>query len=126
MRKNFFPAILFSCLLTACFTIYEEITPQQQLGIDLATSIKQGDKEQFKKLFSQNQLRQLIDDGLENNFVTYQQFFFDRYGNYQLSDFSFNFQGASNSGKLYFFFKGKRKGEKDIVWENGRWVFSEF
>lgn len=117
---------IIACLLSGCIAIEEPISPQQQLGYDLLDALKNKDQEKFKQLFAQKQVRKLIDNGLEKNFLTYKQFFYDRYGEFEVSDFHFNYQGSDSAGKLFFFYKHKRKGEKLIIWQHGRWVFAEF
>ncbi len=48
-----------------------------------------------------------------------------RFGDYQLSDFTFSFEGDDLKGKLALSFKNNRQVELAIVKEDGTWSLDE-
>ena len=86
---------------------------------------KNSDVKMFKEAYSKR-IRE--DDGQNDwgkNLKEAQATLKEKFGDYQLSDFTFSFEGDELKGKLAVSFKNNRQVELTIVKEDGAWRLDE-
>ena len=118
-----FLLILISILFSGCLKLSKELSSQEQLGHDYVLALKTQDMEIFPRLFTQEYLKKMKKVGIKVILTDEAKKILGKYGDYQLEDFQYNFQGNDEKGRLYFFFKGERTAEKVIIKEKNKWVF---
>lgn len=123
MTKRLIFVVLMALAASGCLLLQTKRSSQEQLGYDFILSLKTKDTEVFKQLFTEEYLSQFKQFGIKEVLDKTNSIFVNKYGDFTVEDFQYNYQGTDKKGKIYFFFKGERTGEKPIFWINGKWVF---
>jgi hypothetical protein len=113
----------------------EEITPhgttipQAAPIVNLLSSIKAGDSGSLKSVWSKRMIERINPEGTEEKWEEvlgeYSDTFEHYYGDFELEDFRFSYEGDEMSGKLITDFKEERVGPLKVIKEGGEWKLDE-
>ena len=120
-------ATLFS-LTVSLFSCSQPNSPDSAMSAPMTAMLKaakNSDVKMFKEAYSKR-IRE--DDGQSDwgkNLKEAQATSKEKFGDYQLSDFTFSFEGDDRKGKLAVSFKNNKQVELAIVKEDGTWRLDE-
>lgn len=115
--------VSFPCLMAGCLNMKPPRSSQEQLGYDYILALQNKDTVVFEQLFSEEHIKQFKKIGLQDVLNKNNSIFVGKYGDFKIEDFQFNYQGSETKGKLYFFYKGERAGNKVMLKIKDKWVF---
>ena len=99
--------------------------PQVRPVIAWLSAVKSGDQDQLKLAFSADMQRQFEKDGWSKVLDIYRQSFQRAFGDYALSDFSFEFIGGEDSGHVNVAHNGNQWPAVRVIRENTGWKVNE-
>jgi uncharacterized protein YlxW (UPF0749 family) len=116
---------LLAAFLLSCTSSDSRRSETSAPMIAILEAAKHSDTTQFREAYS-SRIRQ--DPGQQDwskNLQEAQTTLKEKFGDYQLSDFAFSFEGDDQKGKLGVSFKGKQQFALAIVKEGGAWKLDE-
>jgi hypothetical protein len=103
--------------------------PQTAPIVNLLSAIKSGDSAPLKSVWSKRMIERINPEGAEETWEEvlqeYSEVFKHYYGDFELEDFRFSFEGDETKGKLITDFKGERAGDLQIIKEGSEWKMDE-
>jgi hypothetical protein len=102
-----------------------EITVQARPVAVWLKAVKDGDHEQLKTVFSERMRRRFDAEGWDNVLKTYQEAFNREFGEYTPQDFSFQFVGDENQGRVLITYRGRTLSGLRVVKEQNEWKVDE-
>jgi hypothetical protein len=88
-------------------------------------AVKTGDKAQLKTVFSQRMQISHAEMGWDKVMKAYQDVFKEEFGDYKLEDFTFEFEGNEQTGKVSIVRKGKKLPGLRVIKEGANWKVNE-
>jgi len=126
LRPIFFAAF---CLLTVCFlSCSRKSDPQAATSAPMVAVLeaaKKSDVKMFMNAYSERIRNDTGQGDWDRNLKEAQARINATFGDFQLSDFTFSFEGDAVKGKLAVSFKGNKQFEFDVVKENDAWKLDE-
>jgi len=99
--------------------------PQHRPFITWVKALKTSDLDMFKSVYSRSRRESFEKRGWEAVMKEYQEGFTERFGDYDVKDFTIAFEGNEKSGRLVISFKGEDVPRLDIVLEGDEWRIDE-
>ena len=101
------------------------VIPQVRPVLTWLSAVKSGDPDQLKLAFSASMQRQFERDGWLNVLDRYQDSFQRAFGDYALSDFTFDFVGGGDSGHVTIAHNGNKLPAVSVIRESTGWKVNE-
>ncbi len=101
------------------------ISPQAQPIFAWLHAVKISDVEQFKLVFSERMKRKFKKYRWSDLLEDYQIVFKHDFGNYEMEDFTFEFNGDKDKGEVIVFHNGVKYGGLRVVKEKESWKVDE-
>ena len=79
----------------------------------------------FKIVFSSRMRIVFAKEGWEETLKTYVKLFAEEFGDYDLADFEYGYEGDDDHGEVLVSFQGKRHGPLKVIKEDGAWRVDE-
>ena len=112
---------LFTMIFTSCSRSDRLQTEASAPMIAVLEAAKNSDVTMFKAAYSKRIQHEEQHSDWSKNLQEAQANMKKKYGDYQLSDFSYSFVGNDLNGKVTLSFKGKKQFELPVVKEDGAW-----
>jgi len=101
------------------------IPPQAKPIADWLDSIKVSNLQLFKSVYSEKMKARLEKRGWDKVLKEYQDSCEKAFGDYDLTDFRFSFEGDDKSGAVAITFEGKQLAPLSVTKENNKWKINE-
>lgn len=101
------------------------VIPQARPVLTWLRAVKSGDPDQLKLAFSASMQRQFERDGWSNVLDIYRDSFQRAFGDYALSDFTFEFVGDADSGHVNIAHGGNKWPSILVIRESTGWKVNE-
>ena len=101
------------------------IPSQAQPVFTWLQAVKIGDEELLILVFSERMKRILEEDGWNYMLKQYQEVFRDDFGDYEMDEFTFEFNGDMNKGEVFMIHKEVKNGGLRVIKEEGSWKVDE-
>jgi len=101
------------------------ISPQVKPIADWLDSIKVSNLQLFKSVYSEKMKASLEKRGWDKVLKEYQDSCEKAFGDYDLTDFRFSFEGDDKSGAVKITFKGEQLPPLSVTKENNKWKINE-
>jgi len=102
-----------------------EVIPQAQPVLNWLQAVKDGDEKQLKTVFSESLRKGFEEEGWNKVLKGYQEVFKSQFGDYRLEDFTFEYRGGEDKGKLTIFHKSKKLPGLRVIKEQTDWKVNE-
>jgi hypothetical protein len=102
-----------------------KIAPQTKPVSAWLQAVRTGDKAQLKTVFSQRMQIRHAEMGWDKVMKAYQNVFKEEFGDYKLENFTFEFEGNEQTGKVSIVRKGKKLPGLRVIKEGSDWKVNE-
>ena len=102
-----------------------EVFPPASPVFGLLQAVKDGDLERLKTVFSKDLRKSLEKEGWDKVLKTYQKVFEKEFGDYKLEDFTFEYIGGGEEGKVFVEHKSKKLPGLRVIKEQTDWKVNE-
>lgn len=103
----------------------KHLIPQAQPVIKWLVAVKKGDEKGLKQAFSERMRERFNEEGWGKVLKTYQKAFKKQFGNYQLKDFVFEYDGGEQEGTVSILHKGRKLPSVQVIKEDADWRVNE-
>jgi len=102
-----------------------EIPPQAKPVVNWLQAMKTSNLELFKSVYSQRMQARFENQGWNESFSKYQHLCRVEFGDFELTDFWFSFEGDEQAGKVKITFKDRLLPPLDVIKDNDEWKINE-
>jgi hypothetical protein len=103
----------------------KKLIPQAQPIVKWLKAVKDGDQKKLKEVFAERMRKRFDEEGWEKALKSYKQAFQKEFGKYRLKDFTFEYSGGVQEGKVAIVYKGKKLPGVQVIKEQTDWKVDE-
>jgi len=106
-----------------------DVIPQARPIVRLLKAVKNSDVEALKTVWSEHLISQVNPSGADELWKkildSYKQVFEKEFGEYEITDFKFEFKGDVEKGKVVIIFRDEKEPDLLVVKEGNEWKVNE-